>query len=512
MRHATTFIRKAVSAGTPWLLYFADLHPHTALFNHPRFGPGPPGPFESGNGQYGQVLREMDWAVGELLNALDELQIERDTLVIFTSDNGPYQEEGWSQSGRKGGLKGGKGQTWEGGIRVPAIVRWPGVVPAGAVSSAPVRALDIMPTVAAFAGVRLPVGLQIDGVDQSAFFQRPTDALNGWLSTRRTSFHYCGTRPIAARYLEYKIHWATQRWDPGHEATCTECCPRAGYTAGLFGSTTLCQCDGKALDERSPPLIFNIRRDPNETRPIKPGSAEHTHVVHAAELVRARVGRDACRRRARCGRDACARCPHPDSPPPPPFFLSPACALPPLAPASRRATRTCAQSKTMCRASTARCPCRSRRGRAAPARCPSVRPRGSAASQRRSVRHAPMHSSTTCGTAVADASAITAGRATAALTGRELPGRGAPGRPAGSEPHLWPCAVRRGVATPRKTLAVRAPLPDKISARASAPLSAGPRAARAQRQAVCRPARCWPCPLDAPPRAASCRKMTCCCL
>lgn len=289
MRHATTFIRRATAAGLPWFLFFADLHPHTALFNHPRFGPGPPGPFESSNGQYGQVLREMDWAVGELLSTLEQLEVERDTLVIFTSDNGPYQEEGWEQSGRKGGLKGGKGQVWEGGIRVPAIVRWPGVVPAGAISSAPVRSLDIVPTVCAFAGVRLPEGLLIDGVDQSSFFQRPTDSLNGWLSSRRTSFHYCGSRPIAARYLEYKVHWATQRWEKGNEAVCTECCPHAGYTAGLFGSTTLCQCDGKALEERNPPLVFNIRRDPNETKPIKPGSAEHTHIVNTVEQVSPRA-------------------------------------------------------------------------------------------------------------------------------------------------------------------------------------------------------------------------------
>ncbi|KAJ1623408.1 alkaline-phosphatase-like protein [Pavlovales sp. CCMP2436] len=287
VRHATTFIRRAVAAEEPFLLYFSDLHPHTALFNHPRFGPGPPGPFESGNGQYGQVLREMDWAVGELLTTLDELEVARDTLVIFTSDNGPYQEEGWDISGRKGGLKGGKGQTWEGGIRVPAIIRWPGVVPAGAVSSAPVRALDLMPTVCAFAGVALPSSLRLDGVDQSLFFQRPMDAYNGWLSQRRTSFHYCGEKAIAARYMDYKVHWATQRWDPGHEATCTECCPRAGYTAGLFGSTTLCQCDGKSLEVREPPLLFNIRKDPNETRPIKPGSYEHSHIVNVVANARA---------------------------------------------------------------------------------------------------------------------------------------------------------------------------------------------------------------------------------
>jgi arylsulfatase A-like enzyme len=338
VRHATTFMRRAVFAQEPWLLYFGDLHPHTALFNHPRFGPGPPGPFESGNGQYGQVLRELDWAVGELLSVLDELEVARDTLVIFTSDNGPYQEEGWHISGRKGGLKGGKGQTWEGGIRVPAIIRWPGVVPAGAISSAPVSVLDIMPTVCAFAGVTLPASLRLDGTDQSAFFQRPTDALNGWLSSRKTHFHYCGLNPIAARYLEYKVHWATQRWDPGHEAICTECCPRAGYTAGLFGTTTLCQCDAKSLDERNPPLLFNIRRDPNETRPIKPGSPEHTHIVSVFGQVRRCAYTQylsICLPRAARGARAAPLWSRSSDPAPP---------------ALRRARSTCARWRRMCRA------------------------------------------------------------------------------------------------------------------------------------------------------------------
>jgi len=286
VRHAKHFIRTASEAGAPWFLYWADLHPHTALFNHPRFGPGPPGPFESNNGQYGQVLRELDWAVGELLETLDELGQTEHTLVWFTSDNGPYREEGHDLSGRTGGLQGGKGQTWEGGIRVPAIVRWPGVIPEGTVSDAPVRALDVLPTVCAFAGVQMPRNLIIDGVDQSEFFQKPVDASNGWLSQKKVHMHYCGTRPLAARYMNYKVHWATQRWQEGYEDVCTQCCPAAGYTAGLFGSTTLCQCDDSSLDFHDPPLVFNIRRDPNETTPLALSSSEVEHAVAMAEEVR----------------------------------------------------------------------------------------------------------------------------------------------------------------------------------------------------------------------------------
>jgi len=282
VRHAKAFIRNSVASAAPWFLYFADLHPHTVLFNHPRFGPGPPGPFESANAQYGQVMRELDWAVGELLTTLDEVGAAEDTLVIFTSDNGPYQEEGWAQSGRKAGLKGGKGQLWEGGIRVPAIVRWPGVVPAGAVSDAPVRAIDLMPTIAAFAGVRLPPSLLIDGVDQSLFLQRPTDAHNGWLASGRVSFHYCGVHVIAARYLGIKVFWRTQRWQAGFEGTCTQCCPRAGYTAGLFGSTTLCQCDERSLETPERPLVFDVRNDPNETTPLPHTAEAYVTAVEAA--------------------------------------------------------------------------------------------------------------------------------------------------------------------------------------------------------------------------------------
>lgn len=350
MGHAKATIRRATADGAPWFLYFADLHPHTTLFNHPRFGPGPPGPFDSSNGQYGQVMRELDWAVGELLLLLEELDQAADTLVVFTSDNGPYQEEGWNDAGRKGGLTGGKGQIWEGGIRVPAIVRWPGVVPAGAESSAPVRGLDLLPTFAAFAGAQLPRSLVVDGQDQSDFFMRPMDMNNPWLAQRRTQFHYCGTNIIAARWMDFKVFWATQKWQEGWGAVCHECCPRAGYTAGLFGSTTLCQCDAKSLDYHSPPLVFNIRRDPNETKALRFGTFDHSRAVLAVERVRP-----------------------PRSGPPPP---TPCLARPPHAYRAAAGPRTAAPTRPAstppCPASTARCRSPSARGRAVMARCRSA--------------------------------------------------------------------------------------------------------------------------------------------
>jgi hypothetical protein len=297
LEHARSFIRRAEGGGHKWFYYYSDLLPHTPLFNDPRFGPGPPGPFVSANGQYGQVVSAIDANVGELLALLDDLGAAKRTLVLFTSDNGPYREEGYAASGRTCGLKGGKGQVWEGGIRVPAIVRWPGTIPPGSISDAPMSILDLVPTVAALAGVRLPSGLTIDGVSQAEFLRSGGLAeANPWARGEKTQLHHCGTQLIAARYKNFKLFWATQRWADAANASasigtydasvCTQCCPQAGWTSGLFGSATVCQCSPEALQYHDHPLVFDMSKDPNETIPIPSTGEFYAQVSRAAEEAR----------------------------------------------------------------------------------------------------------------------------------------------------------------------------------------------------------------------------------
>jgi arylsulfatase len=117
---------------------------------------------KSKQGMFGDVMMEVDWSIGEILRALERNGLEKNTLVIFTSDNGPWLHFG-NHAGTTGGLREGKGTSWEGGQRVPCIMRWPGVIPAGDICSKLTSAIDILPTLAEITGASLPEK-KIDGV------------------------------------------------------------------------------------------------------------------------------------------------------------------------------------------------------------------------------------------------------------------------------------------------------------------------------------------------------------
>jgi len=161
-RFTTAFTERAVSfiernRERPFFLYVAHPMPHVPLFVSDKHKGA------SEQGLYGDVITEIDWSVGQILEALKENDLEDDTLVIFTSDNGP-----WLSYGNRGGscrpLREGKGTTWEGGVREPCIMRWPGKIPAGSVCDEPVMTIDILPTVAGLIGADLPKH-KIDGKD-----------------------------------------------------------------------------------------------------------------------------------------------------------------------------------------------------------------------------------------------------------------------------------------------------------------------------------------------------------
>jgi arylsulfatase A-like enzyme len=117
---------------------------------------------KSKQGLYGDVMMEVDWSIGEIMKALKKNGLDKNTLVIFTSDNGPWLNFG-NHAGTTGGLREGKGTSWEGGQRVPCIMRWPGVIPEGEICNKLASAIDILPTLAAITGAQLPEK-QIDGV------------------------------------------------------------------------------------------------------------------------------------------------------------------------------------------------------------------------------------------------------------------------------------------------------------------------------------------------------------
>ncbi|NQZ77769.1 MAG: sulfatase-like hydrolase/transferase, partial [Ekhidna sp.] len=145
---------------TPFFLYLAHSMPHVPLYASEKFEG------KSKGGLYADVIEELDWSTGKILDKLDELGLAENTMVLFTSDNGPWLAFG-PEGGSAGPLREGKQFTFEGGMRVPAIMQWKGRIPEGTVSSSLVSTLDMLPTISAIANAELPADKPIDGMDIS---------------------------------------------------------------------------------------------------------------------------------------------------------------------------------------------------------------------------------------------------------------------------------------------------------------------------------------------------------
>lgn len=146
---AVAFIEQNVAQETPFFLYLAHPMPHVPLsVSEERDG-------HSGAGLFGDVIKEIDWSVGQVLEAIEEAGIEKNTLVIFASDNGPWLSYG-NHAGSAEPLREGKGTTFDGGVRVPFIAKWPGVIPVGTEVSTPAMTIDIFPTMAGLIKADLP--------------------------------------------------------------------------------------------------------------------------------------------------------------------------------------------------------------------------------------------------------------------------------------------------------------------------------------------------------------------
>lgn len=163
---AVEFIEDHAGKEDPFFCYLPHTMPHVPLHTSEAFSE------VSKRGDYGDVISEIDWSVGQILQTLENEGIDEDTLVIFTSDNGPWLSKG-VDGGSAGPLAGGKQTVWEGGLRVPAIARWPGEIPAGTTCDELVTALDILPTLANLAGTEAPDDRVIDGEDAIDCFTDP---------------------------------------------------------------------------------------------------------------------------------------------------------------------------------------------------------------------------------------------------------------------------------------------------------------------------------------------------
>jgi arylsulfatase A-like enzyme len=217
---AVSFIRQH-RAG-PFFLYFAHNFPHTPLFASEKFKG------KSRRGLYGDVVEELDGSVGQVLETLRELGIDKQTLVFFTSDNGPWLIKN-QNGGSAGLLRGGKGSTWEGGMREPTIAWWPEKIPAGRVSAELGSTTDLLATIHALVDIPLSTDRTLDSYDL-----RPLLFGTGE-SPRKSLLYYRGRQLMAARLGPWKAHFMTQ----------------AGY--------------GQLKPEKhDPPLLFNLDNDPSE--------------------------------------------------------------------------------------------------------------------------------------------------------------------------------------------------------------------------------------------------------
>lgn len=240
MRYAEEAVKliRERDPGQPFFIYLAHNLPHIPLFRSE--------PFKdiSRAGFYGDVVEELDHTTGMILDALADEGIDEETLVLFTSDNGPwlvFELHG----GISGPLREGKGTTWEGGFRVPTIVRWPGHVPAGQTVAELGSTLDLMATFVALAGGSLPDDRAYDSHDLS-----PT-LLRGERGPRDDMFYYRGDDLYAVRLGAFKAHFITQ----------------TAYTPAA-----------REREHHDPPLLFNLDQDPGERFDL---ASQHPEVIEA---------------------------------------------------------------------------------------------------------------------------------------------------------------------------------------------------------------------------------------
>ncbi|XP_071832350.1 arylsulfatase-like isoform X2 [Apostichopus japonicus] len=247
----------------PFFYMLNFLHLHDSLFAGPEFQAS------SKRGEYGDNLNEMSWAVGEILDTLRKLEIEKNTLVLFISDHGGHIEI-CSDGGKNSPFRGSKETTWEGGFRVPAIAWWPSMIEGATVSRDIVSSLDIFSTALDLAGAPIPSDRVIDGISLKEHFLSSGRTPH----SREVIHYYCSDRLMAIRHRDYKAHFYSK---PKisldiYSSLCYEGWPSA-RSYSCYGCHVPC-----IQSHELTPLLFNLERDPGELYPLK--SRKHKKYLH----------------------------------------------------------------------------------------------------------------------------------------------------------------------------------------------------------------------------------------
>jgi arylsulfatase len=244
---AVDFIQK--NKNNPFFLYLPHSMPHVPISASPRFKG------KSKQGLYGDVIMEIDWSVGEILKSLKDNGLDKNTLVIFTSDNGPWLNFG-NHAGSTGGFREGKGSSYEGGQRVPCLMRWKGTVLGGVICNKLSSTIDILPTIAKICEAKLPE-TKIDGFDL-------TELLKGNLKAepRKTFYYYYRKNSLeAVRQGDWKLVFE----HPGRTYE--------GFQPGNDGFPGAVNEDAKY-----PFALYDLRRDPGERYDVQ---ATYPKIVEA---------------------------------------------------------------------------------------------------------------------------------------------------------------------------------------------------------------------------------------
>lgn len=259
LNSALGFVERSLSKRKPFFLLYSFHHMHGPQFSGDHFTNS------SKRGPFGDALREVDYAVGLVMKSLQVNRLEQNTFVFLTSVNGPDLSEG-REGGSAGPLRCGKGTTWEGGVRVPAIARWLGKIPARGRSSQLGSHLDLFPTVMKLAKARLPSHRTIDGVEISRLLFHNTKKIRrNWLAYFPEDTN-SDEGPHALRLNQYKAHFYTKG------GRCSE-----DYLDSACRQDT-------PLIQHSPPLLFDLHSDPGESLPLD--STQYPRLLEKIRLTR----------------------------------------------------------------------------------------------------------------------------------------------------------------------------------------------------------------------------------
>lgn len=272
-QRAVNFIK--ANKKNPFFLYLAHPMPHVPLAASARFKG------KSQAGVFGDVVMELDWSVGEILNILDNLKLSENTILIVTSDNGPWLNYG-SHAGSSGGLREGKGTAWEGGTRVPLFIRWPGKVAAGSLSGQLLTNLDLLPTIVQITGAALPQN-KIDGVSFLPLLQGKTTQ-----SPREVFYYYYDQNSLkAVRYQNWKLVLPH---------------PSRSYALDVPGKAGF---PGKTTTVNVKMALYNLTHDPGEVYDVQQQYPEMVQkIMLYAEQAREDLGDDLTNRKGKNVRTA----------------------------------------------------------------------------------------------------------------------------------------------------------------------------------------------------------------